>query len=189
MVRSFQDREIPRATLETLLELATRAPSAGFTQGWDFVVLDRPEQTQRFWALTSTPEWRRAGARSEGLMRAPVIVIPMASAAAYLERYSEADKADRGLGREEDWPVPYWLVDTAFATMIALLAAVDSGLGALFFRIRTGEERLLAELSVPADRRPIGAIALGYPTGNDRPSASLARGRRRLEEVVHWGRW
>ena len=27
------------------------------------------------------------------------------------------------------WPVPYWLVDTAFATMLMLLTATDAGLG------------------------------------------------------------
>jgi nitroreductase len=189
MVRSFEDRPVPRPVLEALLGLATRAPSAGFTQGWDFIVLDRPDQTRRFWELTSDPEWRRSGRQSQALMRAPAIVIPTASPRPYLARYSEPDKQASGLSREEDWPVPYWLVDTAFATMLLLVAAVDAGLGALFFRIRAGERQLLDSLGVPPDRRPIGAVALGYPDRADRPSSSVARERRPLDEVVHWGRW
>ncbi|WP_311198033.1 nitroreductase family protein [Ornithinimicrobium sp. INDO-MA30-4] len=36
---------MPHHILQSALEHATRAPSAGFSQGWDFVVL-RGEQTQ-----------------------------------------------------------------------------------------------------------------------------------------------
>ena len=50
MVRSYRpDRPVPDATLTGLLELAIRAPSAGFSQGWDFVVLRTPADRDRFW--------------------------------------------------------------------------------------------------------------------------------------------
>ena len=38
-----------------MLANAVRAPSAGYTQGWAFLVLDQPEDVERFWA-TTTPE-------------------------------------------------------------------------------------------------------------------------------------
>ena len=88
--------------------------------------------------------------------------------------------------------MPYWLVDTAMSTMLMLLGAVDEGLGALFFGIFDHEDELLAELGVPDGYRPIGTIAVGYRSsepGADRPSGSLARGRRPLDEVVHRGGW
>jgi nitroreductase len=72
--------------------------------------------------------------------------------------------------------------------MLILLSAVDQGLGASFFAITRGEERLLKELGAPAGLRPIGAIALGYPKSHD-TSRSRARGRRPQEEVIHRGRW
>jgi nitroreductase len=188
MCRSFEDRPIPPEVVDRVLAHAQRAPSAGFSQGWAFVVLEGPEQVGRFWEITSEHEWR-AEPNWPGLLRAPVIIIPMAHNERYLERYREPDKAAAGLQEEDTWSVPYWLVDTAMATMLMLLSAVDNGLGALFFGLDRGEPELLADLGVPDGYQPIGAVALGYPDGNDRPSPSLARGHRPAGEVIHRGRW
>jgi nitroreductase len=188
MVRSFDGHPLGAGVLDRLLAQAVRAPSAGFTQGWAFVVLEGADQTARFWDHT-LPAGDRATFRWPGLLRAPVIVLPMASRQAYLDRYAEPDKAGAGLADEAAWPVPYWDVDCAFATMVLLLGAVDQGLGALFFGIFRGETELLADLGVPPEYRPIGAVALGHPDGHDTRSASLARGRRSLDEVVHRGGW
>jgi len=190
MVRSYADRPVPAELVDRVLDAGLRAPSAGFSQGWAFVVLDRPERTARFWALTArTGGPPPSGGRLAGMRTAPVIIVPLAHKAAYLARYREEDKAGLGLDREEAWPVPYWDIDTAFATMAMLLAATDAGLGALFFGIFHGEAELLADLGVPAGYRPIGAIGLGWPGGSDQRSPSVARGRRRREDVVHYGRW
>jgi len=57
MVRSYQpDREVPPELITQALDLATRAPSAGFTQGWDFIVLRTPQQRELFWASTTDPD-------------------------------------------------------------------------------------------------------------------------------------
>lgn len=190
MIRSFDDRPIPPELLESILDAALRAPSAGFAQGVDFVVLEGAEQTGGFWEATTSARWRREGPWHEGLMRAPVILLPVPDAAAYLARYAEADKAASGLQDEAAWRVPYWTVDAAFSTMLVLLRAVDLGLGALFFRIFTGEEELMRNLGAPGGRRPIGAVALGFPTEDAATSSSsVARGRRPRGEVVHRGRW
>ncbi|HEX2699780.1 MAG TPA: nitroreductase family protein [Acidimicrobiales bacterium] len=187
MVRSFDDRPLAAGTVDRLLGAAIRAPSAGFTQGWAFVVLEGVD-TERFWRRTLPPP-ERAGFRWPGLLRAPVLVLPLSSRQAYLDRYAEADKTPAALHDSAAWPVPYWDVDCAFATMVLLLAAVDEGLGALFFGIFRGEAEVLADLGVPPEFWPIGAVALGHPAGDDPPSASVARGRKPLDEVVHRGRW
>ena len=187
MVRSYEDRPVDRAVLDTVLEAATRAPSAGFTQGWDLVVLEGREQTGRFWRHT-LPEPERAGFAWPGLLRAPVLVLPLCSRQAYLDRYAEPDKGAIPPD-EQRWLVPYWQVDCAFATMLVLLAAVDQGLGALFFALHRGEDEVLAELGVPGDFRPIGAVAIGHPAEDDRRSSSLTRGRRPLDQVVHRNGW
>ncbi len=187
MVRSYEPTPVDPELVDRLLDLARRAPSAGFAQGIHFLVLEGPEQTARFWDATLA-EGDRAGFPWPGLLRAPVLVLPMSDEDAYRRRYREPDKAASGLG-DGSWPVPYWDTDAAMATMILLLGAVEAGLGALFFGIFGNEARLLAELEVPAGVRPIGAVAMGYPAGDDRPSASLARGRRELADVVHRGGW
>ena len=188
MVRAFQDRPLPAGALNRLLELATHAPSAGFSQGWAFIVLEGPEQTERYWRVTLPPE-RRASFPWPRLLDAPALVIPLADPQAYVERYGEPDKRSTGLGESpEAWPVPYWLVDTAMSAMLLLLAAVDDDLGALFFGIFDHQDALMAELGVPAGYQPIGTIAVGYPAA-DVPSRSVARGRRPLDDVVHRNGW
>jgi len=188
MDRSFDQRPVPRDLLARLLDYGRRAPSAGNTQGFAFVVLDTPARTARFWDLTTSTA-NLPGGRFDRMRRAPVIIIPLAHKQAYLDRYSEPDKAGFGLEDEKAWPVPYWEIDTAFATMSILLGATSLGLGACFFGIFSGENKLLSELGVPAGFRPIGAIALGWAAAGDVRSPSLARGRRPVAETVHWGRW
>ena len=63
-----------------------------------------------------------------------MLVIPLADEGAYRRRYGEPDKAHTGLA-DGPWPVPYWHIDAAMATMNLLLAVVDADLGALFFGI------------------------------------------------------
>lgn len=190
MVRGFQDRPLPAGALDRLLELATHAPSAGFSQGWAFVVLEGAEQTDRYWQVTLPPD-RRPGFPWPGLLTAPALVIPLAHPQAYVDRYAEPDKAATGLGSSAaDWPVPYWLIDTAMSAMLLLLGAVDEELGALFFGIFEHEAAVMAELGVPDGYRPIGTIAIGHPAPEvDRSSRSAERGRRPLDEVVHRGGW
>ncbi|HVE47506.1 MAG TPA: nitroreductase family protein [Acidimicrobiales bacterium] len=188
MVRNYQDRPLPPGALDRILDNARRAPSAGFTQGWAFLALEGREQTEIFWSHTFDPE-RRASFAHQGLFNAPALVVPLVSRQAHLDRYGEPDKATTGLADEEAWPVPYWDIDGAFATMLMLLTAVDAELGALFFGIFSGQSELLSALGVPKEYRPIGALAIGHPAPGEKPSKSARRGRRGLEEVVHRGHW
>jgi nitroreductase len=80
-------------------------------------------------------------------------------------------------------------VDASFAVMALLLAAVDQGLGALFMGVFRGEDTLRTALEIPQGMQIVGAVVLGWPAPDDRPSASVARGRRPKHEVVHRGRY
>lgn len=186
MVREFAPDPVPRPALERVLEAGLHAPSAGFAQGLELIVLDQPEQIDRFWHITDPWARKASGRRGDP----PVIVIPIGNVHTYLARYSEPDKEGLGMDVEEGWPVPYWDLDTAMSVMLILLAAVDEGLGAWYFGIFHGEEELLRYLGVPEGLRPVGAVALGYPSERERRRGSgLWRDRKRLEETVHFGRW
>ena len=188
MVRAFEPRPIPQDVLNRVLDLARRVPAAGNTQGLDLVVLEG-EQTNRYWDASLSIE-RRAAFPWPRLLDAPVLIIPVSSPAAYVDRYAEQDKARTGLGESESsWSVPYWYVDTAFAAMVAMLAAVDEGLGALFFGQFEREGAVKEALGIPVDRRPVGTIALGYAADEQRASQSSRRPRRSFEEIVHRGGW
>ena len=90
MVRNYDaDRPVPAEVLDRLLGYAVRAPSAGFTQGWGFLLLVEPADRDLFWSAASpavTTPWLA------GMRRAPAIVVPHSSREAYLSRYAEPDK-------------------------------------------------------------------------------------------------
>jgi nitroreductase len=192
MVRAYdRDRPVPEAVLDRLLEHAVRAPSAGFSQGWDFVVCRRRQDVDRFWAATTDPG-QEPDAWLRGLRSAPVLVVCLSDPERYLARYAEPDKGwdepDRR-ARLAHWPVPYWDVDTGMAALLMLLTAVDAGLGACFFGVPPERhDAVLAALGAPADRRVVGVVSLGY-AAPDRRSPSLRRGRRPVDEVGHDGRF
>jgi len=190
MVRTYTEDPVPRRLVDRVLDAGLRAPSAGFSQGWAFLVLEGAEQTDLFWRATERPGTApEPGGRLDRQRQAPVVIVPFAHKEAYLQRYAEPDKAGLGLDREEAWPVPFWEVDTAFATMSMLLAATDAGLGALFFGLFDGGEGLHATFGIPHGYRPIGAISIGWPAPGDPRSPSLARGWRERNSVVHYGKW
>lgn len=184
MVRNYDPgRPIGRERLANYLNLAIRAPSAGYTQGWHFLVLDDITSRARFWSATADgpPDaWRR------GMQNAPVLIVCFADRDAYLDRYAEADKGwtDRDAAR---WPIPYWYVDTGMAALLLLLAAHDDGLVGCFFGV-PGEAwpALRRTFDVPDRLDPVGVVSLGYPAP-DRRSPSLRRGRREIAAVVSYG--
>lgn len=188
MCRNFTDLAVPAETVDRLLDRARRAPSAGNTQGWAFLVLEGRDQVERFWRADANPEWLR-DPTLPGVVRAPVIVIPLFSVRRYLDRYSEPDKIRHGMTTEAAWPAPFWVVDVSFATMNLLLGAVEEGLGTLFFGLRGDPAELRAAFGIPDDWSAIGAVALGWPAEERGPVGSAARGRRASSEVVHRGGW
>jgi len=187
MVRSFERRALEPATIERIVRNALRAPSAGFSQGWGFLVLREPGETARYWDAVGPAD--APSFRYQDLYNAPLLIVCLSNKRAYLERYAETDKGwtDRS---ETHWPAPYWDIDTGMAALLMLLTAVDAQLGGLFFGIPPHKLAAFREaFGVPPDLRPIGTVAIGYPKASDPPSPSLKRGHRPTEEVVHYGRW
>ena len=186
MVRAYDPaRPIARAVIDDLLALATHAPSAGFTQGWRFLVLETAEDRSAFWAATGDAG-ETADTWLAGMRTAPALIIAFSDKQAYLDRYAEPDKGwtDRD---ETRWPLPYWHIDTGMATLLVLLGAIDRGLAGCFFGVpREHWDALRSAFAVPSRLTPVGAISLGY-RAPDRRSPSLRRGRRPLGDVVVYG--
>jgi len=191
MIRNYAERPVDPGAITRALRNATRAPSAGFSQGWAFVLLDEPDDVRRFWEATTDPEQLASpDAWLTGMMRAPVIVLPCSSKDAYLDRYAEPDKGvtTRDEGR---WRVPYWHMDTAMAGLLILQTAVDEGLGALFFGIPNEHiDAVRRSFAIPDTHDPIGAITIGHLTDDAGLRGSPAHRRRiPLDELVHRGGW
>jgi nitroreductase len=100
MVRHYSGRPLSPEVIERVLTSALRAPSAGFSQGWAFLALTDAADRGRFWPFVPT------GAEQTPTMQdAPLVVVPLAHKAAYLDRYAQPDKPwpDRA---EAHWPAP-----------------------------------------------------------------------------------
>ncbi len=190
MVRNYTAEPVDPEIVDRALANATRAPSAGFSQGWGFLVLDTPDDVRRYWSATAGEGVEDPDEWLAGMMRAPVVIVPCSSKAAYLRRYAEPDK---GWTDEDEarWPMPFWHMDAAMASLLILQTAVDEGLGACFFGVPPEEEAALRiTFGIPDTFDPVGAITVGHPAPTPGAQGSPTRRRRRdPEEVVHRGRW
>jgi nitroreductase len=188
MSRSFSDQTVDSAVISSCIDLASRAPSAGKSQGWHVLMLEN-ESTHRYWDV-ALPVERRESFAFPLLLRAPIIILSMCDPTAYLDRYSEPDKKTTGLGEGlNKWPAPYWTIDASFATMTFLLALEDVKLGALFFA-HSNEAGLRKEFNIPDHIEILGAIAIGYEIeGQKRQGRSAERIRRSVESIIHQKNW
>lgn len=185
MIRAYSEDTVPRALLDEVIDAGLRAPTAGHSQGTEVVVLESAEDRARFWDVVAPHP--KPGGRWAGLRAAPVIVLPLVDADAYVTRYAEPDKAGLGMDRLAGWPAPYWEIDLAFAVMSMLLAATAAGLGALFFAVPGGMGDVFGAFGIPAERHHIGAMSLGWPAPEQPRSPSVSRPRRPRTARVQYG--
>jgi nitroreductase len=189
MIRTYDpDRPVPPELVDKLIKHALRAPSAGFSQGWGFLVLRERADRDLYWSVTAERDDPTAGSWLDRMRTAPLIIVALSNKSAYLDRYAQADKGwtDRDSKR---WPVPYWDVDTGFAALLIHLTAVNEELASLFFGVPAERVGAFREaFGVPEEFTPVGVLTIGYPAA-DKRSPSLRRGHRPVDEVVHHGRW
>lgn len=187
-VRSYSDRVPEPGLIASIVDRARRAPTAGFSQGIDFLVIDDPAAMAEFWEMTDHPDWPTP--QAEKAVRPPVVVLVWSDPMRYLARYSDEDKLEFGLDDLDQWPVRFWDVDAGMAAMQLQLVGVDEGLDTWFFGIAYGEEAVRARFGVPDDRKSCGLVALGYRSEDEQRSGStLTRRRRALEEQLHRNGW
>jgi nitroreductase len=186
MVRNFRDEPVTAASVNHLLELALHAPSAGFSQGWAFIVITKPELKKKIGELQGEADYYASSRFHKFVSEAPTLIVACTSEKVYHDRYREADKLQED-GTEIEWPTPYWYFDIGCACMLIFLAAVDQGLASAFTGVfRVAEMKRF--LGIPDHFHPVGVISLGYGAEDVR-SPSLKRGRKQVEQVVHYEHW
>lgn len=184
-MRRLKPDPVPRELLEKLVHAATRAPSAGNTQHWGFVVVTNREDMQFLADILQ----RRMGQFSreaesdaqERMMRAVRYLI-----AHFHETPAVIFCCVRNAYPTAERPIRATMWSTIFpATQNLLLAARGLGLGAAMTTFQAGaEDEIKARFGIPDDVYIGATIPVGWPVGRFGPL-----GRKPIDEVLHWERW
>ncbi len=159
-VRQYTSEPVSDEHIQTLLKAAMAAPSAVNYQPWRFVVVTERAQLD---AMAEILPYARM------LRQAPLAVI-VCGETLWFE------------GKEN----MYWQQDCSAATQNLLLAAEALGLGAVWTGVYPDPDRtaqLSAFLGLPETVKPLCAIPIGHPAGEDKPKDKWK------PENIHYGKW
>ena len=192
-VRSqFRADPLPEEVLLRLLTAAHHAPSVGFMQPWDFIVIDDLELKRAVWALYGQANERAArhydgdrGAlyrqlKLEGILDSPVNLVVT------------CDRTRGGphvLGRDSS--LDMHLFSTCLAVQNLWLAARAEGVGVGWVSI-LDEGALARLLELPEGVVPVAYLCLGYVTEFLPEPELQAKGWRQrlpLSDLLHANGW
>ncbi|QNI02199.1 5,6-dimethylbenzimidazole synthase [Halomonas sp. SH5A2] len=192
-VRSqFLPDQIPLEVLTRLLEAAHHAPSVGFMQPWDFIVIESRNVRESVLALFEQ-ENQKAAERFEGERKAHYRSLKLQGIMeSPLNLCITCDRSRGGphvLGRNS-------IVDTdLFSTCLAVqnlwLAARAEGIGVGWVSI-LDQTQLSTVLNLPEHVYPLAYLCLGYVSEFlDQPELEAKgwRSRLPLSELVHGDKW
>jgi nitroreductase len=185
-VRHMKSAPVPTEIVEKLIFAATRAPSGGNSQPWEFIAITDPAPRQHMGeiyrsaserlfrdAVVNSPEeatrriYRDALHLSEHLGHAPLLIMVCV-------RVPEGRTFARQL------PSVYPAVQNL------LLAARALGLASVLTTMhKTREEEVKALLGIPDGIETVCLIPIGYPEQPDRAFRRITN-RRPVREVLHW---
>lgn len=191
-IRSFKSDPIAPETLARILSAAHQAGSVGFSQPWNFIVIDDLEIRKRIRIHVEAERIRAAAAfagerrekylalKVEGILEAPVNICVTCDR----ERFGRA-VLGRNTMRDTD------VYSTCAAIQNLWLAARAEGIGVGWVSILRPEE-LREMLGIPSEVSVIGYLCVGYPVEfPERPTLETAGWLPRLplKEVVFGNRW
>jgi len=191
-VRAFRTDPLPDAALQRILDAAHHAPSVGFMQPWNFIVVREPATKARVQAVFARENAHAAGRfegeraelyrslKLEGIMEAPVNLCVT------------CDRTRSGpnvLGRNT-------IIDTdLYSTCCAIqnlwLAARVEGVGVGWVSILRNED-LREIFGIPGHVMPVAYLCIGYPREFlDEPELQRRGWAERvpLETLVYDERW
>lgn len=193
-VRAFHPDPVPEETLERLLVAAHHAPSVGFMQPWDFVVIrDREvrERVQRDFEAARQAEAERydeplrskyLSMKLEGILDAPLNLCVTCDPS----RGGPKPVLGRGSIPETD------VYSTCLAVQNLWLAARAEGLGVGWVSI-VSNDVLRGILGLPQRVIPVAYLCVGYPEDGflDEPMLQKTgwRDRLSLEPLIHYDSW
>ncbi|UYY77223.1 nitroreductase family protein [Sphingomonas sp. R1] len=184
--RSFSNKPVPRAVIETAIAAAGTAPSGANRQPWHFAAISSPgaktalrvaveEEERNFYGGIGGSEWqgllRDLGARAEKpyLETAPWVLIAFGQ--------TKATETDR-------FPNPHMTESVSIACGLLLTTLHLAGLATLVHTATPA--RFLNRLCRrPEHERPVMMIVVGHPAADaEVPAAALVR--KPLDQIASW---
>lgn len=192
-VRRFRDEPVPDAVVERIIEAAHHAPSVGFSQPWDLIVISDDETKAEIAAIADRAieaarvayeEPKRSefdALKLEGIGESPINICvtcdPTRGGPHVLGR-SSMKRTD--------------VYSTCLAVQNLWLAARAEGVGVGWVSVLYPSE-VRDVLEIPPHVNPIAYLCVGYPEDGfpDEPVLQQAGWRDRidLEELVHEEQW
>ena len=160
-VRHYTGQPVSKKDLEALVKAGMAAPTAMDRRPWAFVVVSDEAALRQL---------------AQGLPYAQMIL----QAKSAIVVCGVMNKAGNGEARD------FWIQDCSAATENILLAAEAIGLGAVWTGVYPSTQRVdhvQKTLGIPRDVVPLNVIAVGYPTGEDRPKDKFD------PTNIHWDKW
>lgn len=161
-VRAFTPESVPDEVVDTILDAAQWAPSAGNCQARDYIVVEDPRVKK---ALSE------AALDQRFIEAAPITIVVCANERRSAHRYGRR-------GREL-----YCLLDAAAATQNLLLAVHALGLGGCWVGA-FNDRQVVEALNLPPWLKPVAIIPLGY--SDEKPWTPQ---RRPLKDHIHIDRY
>lgn len=161
-ITEFLEKPIPSEILERVLNAAYLAPSGNNLPSREFVLVTEEQTLKRLANATPYMPWLSNAAAGIVITGCPHVS-------------------------------KYWLQDASISSGFIWLSAVESGLGTAFGAIYHAEdpdesarrENYAREtLAIPANRRVVAIMGLGYPKEQPAPKELIPR-----EVIVHYGKF
>jgi len=158
-IRRFKSTTIPDHLINSLIDSARHAPSAGNIQPWEFIIVKDKHIKEQ---LAKTHAW------SHFINDAPVCIVV--------------------LGNEKESP-SYFTLDATCATENLLLASHALGLGTCWVAVYdpynpSFEKHVRKVLNIPPHLRIIAMVPIGYPDEKVSP-----RSLRELNRILHFDKY
>lgn len=163
-IRRYQDKEIPEADLQKILEAVQWSPSWANTQCWEVVVVKGEEMKKKL--QEALPPTNPA---SKGLPEAPVVLVLCG------KLQSSGYYKGQAATKFGDW----FMFDLGIATQSLCLMAHSLGLGTVIVGL-FDHDKAKAALGVGPGYEVVAVIPVGYPA-KDSPAPK----RREISEFTH----
>ncbi len=169
-IRHYTGQPLEEGILQRLLDAATRAPSSGNMQPWEFIVLESDDIRKAAVATTYSGFFAGPDNQQSWMLEAAVIV-------------AVCTNRRRTMGRYGERLAHHSVQDVAAATENLMITATEMGLGTCWVGGFKADE-MTKLLGIPEGVQVLSMVAIGYPAHSPAPRARLP-----LDMLTHRDRW